>query len=173
MPTAFSGLMFNFCLFSQGKSMFSKWFAGVPATVSQATVLSDSNSTEESTCRVPQHLQLPQVSIIDSAFLTSKGAVTEHREAAFGHLKLLCCPWGYHNSGWCVQWMKVCAEPLGLVVFSGKKGDRVAKIFTASSHFCHSSFWGLSSFLLPLNPVSVLKRAADSKHQSFSEICKN
>lgn len=78
----------------------------------------------------------------------------------FGTWKLFCHPRGTTTLGHAVQCMKVCAKPLRLVGFWAKKGDRVAKPCRASPHFCHSSFWGLNSFLLPLNPVSVLQRAA-------------
>lgn len=54
----------------------------------------------------------------------------------------------------------------------GKEGWQGSETFRAPSHFCHSSFWSLNSFLLPLNLVSVLKRAADSSHQSCNEISK-
>lgn len=62
-------------------------------------------------------------------------------------------------------------SPWGWLSSGEKKGDRVAKTFRASTHLCHSSFWGLNSFLLPLKPVFVLKRTADN--QSFNEISKN
>lgn len=122
-----SDFRFNFCLFSQARSVFSKWFTGVPGAASQTTVLWDSNSTKGSTCRVPQHLQLPQVSITDSAFLTSGGAVTEHREAAFWLLKLLCCPWGYHDAGsCCLVHGSLCKAPeVGWLL--GKEGGQGCK----------------------------------------------
>lgn len=158
------------CIFSSDVSFLSlqprqsnvhKGFTGVPAAANQTPGIPTAEFHSICSCL--------RWAPLTSSSHQHRGSPRAHRSCPW-HLKPLCCPWGYHNSGsHCSVHESVC-EPLRLIVLRGRKGDRVAETFRAPSHFCHSSFWSLNSFLLPLNLVSVLKRAADSSHQSFNEI---
>lgn len=80
------------------------------------------------------------------------------------HLRLLCCPCRYHDSGSrCSVHDSLCKAPeVGCLLGqegcprNGRHGCKdLAESFRPSSHLCHSGFWGLNSLLLSLNSVSV------------------
>lgn len=131
------------------------------------TALKDQPAECHSICSCLRWASLTQL------FSPARGQSLSTEKLPFGSWSFCAALGGTTMLGHAVQRMAVCAKPLRLAGFLGKKGDRVAKTFRASSHFCHSRFWGLNRFLLPLNAVSALKRAADSNHRSFDKISKS
>lgn len=128
----------------------------------------------------PSINQLLQVSLMVQPFLPVATGTCWAERSCPGHLRVLYCPWGYRDPGWCYSCMKVCAKPLRLVVFWGKKdvpgrSNVVAKTLLHHLELLHSSVTAaLGVWIVVFEPgFCPHLRAGDSDHQSFNRIRKN